>query len=47
MIGSWMSSDLIAKLKDGTDNGEHTEYWPIDTVTIDNVDEAIAKVSVQ
>lgn len=44
-LGTLMSDGIIAKLN-GEDDGEgKTVYWPIATVTIDNVDEAIASVS--
>lgn len=44
-LGTLMSDGIIAKLN-GEDDGEgKTVYWPISTVTIDNVDEAITSVS--
>ncbi|HIV86631.1 MAG TPA: substrate-binding domain-containing protein [Candidatus Pygmaiobacter gallistercoris] len=44
-LGTLMSDGIIAKLKGEDDGQGDTVYWPISTVTIDNVDEAIASVS--
>jgi len=45
VLGTLMSSDIMAKLNGEDDGKGDTVYWPISTITLDNVDEAIASVN--